>query len=199
MSRVPLSDDEFTAITQLLHDTAGLAFDASRRESLAYSVGERMRAIGVAEVSAYLAMVIDARGSGERQALLDEVTIPETHFFRNPPQIRALRKYVLPELLKPNADPHLPSLFFDERYVTKLSYSRVTRFLRRHAALDVVLRLPLNVVANILVEFFQHSLAAAHDLPPCFAGRRMRAIAPASLSHLPVSSVSCRRPLAVRR
>ena len=28
------------------------------------------------------------------------MTIPETHFFRNPPQIRALRKYVLPELLR---------------------------------------------------------------------------------------------------
>jgi chemotaxis protein methyltransferase CheR len=28
------------------------------------------------------------------------VTIPETHFFRNPPQVRALRQYVVPELLK---------------------------------------------------------------------------------------------------
>jgi chemotaxis protein methyltransferase CheR len=32
--------------------------------------------------------------------LLDEVTIPETHFFRNPPQIRALRQHVLPELMR---------------------------------------------------------------------------------------------------
>jgi chemotaxis protein methyltransferase CheR len=32
------------------------------------------------------------------------VTIPETLFFRNPPQIRALRKYVLPELLRQAAD-----------------------------------------------------------------------------------------------
>src|SRR5438876_1718616 len=124
---------------------------------------------------------------------------------RNDRKARRLPKHakpvpnVLPELLRPNADPHLPSLFFDERYVTKLSYSRVTRFLRGHAALDVVLRLPLNVVANILVEFFQHSPAAAHDLPPCFAGRRMGAIAPARLSHLLVSSVSCRWPLTVRR
>src|SRR4051812_43022765 len=104
MSRVALSDDQFTAISRLLHDAAGLAFDESRRESLAYSVGERMRAIGVADVSAYLAMVVDARGAGERQALLDEVTIPETHFFRNPPQIRALRAHVLPELLRQAAD-----------------------------------------------------------------------------------------------
>ena len=100
MSRVRLSDDEFTTLTGLLYRAAGLAFDDSRRESLAYSVHERMRAAGCADVASYLALVGGASGAQERQALLDEVTIPETHFFRNPPQIRALRKYVLPELLK---------------------------------------------------------------------------------------------------
>jgi len=100
MNRAPLSDHEFTTLTTLLHDAAGLVFDDSRRDSLAYSVHERMRAAGCADVASYLALVSAASGDDERQALLDEVTIPETHFFRNPPQIRALRKYVLPELLK---------------------------------------------------------------------------------------------------
>jgi chemotaxis protein methyltransferase CheR len=100
MSRAPLSDDEFTTLADLLYRTAGLAFDDSRRESLAFSVHERMRAAGCADVASYLALVAGGKGADERQALLDEVTIPETHFFRNPPQIRALRKYVLPELLK---------------------------------------------------------------------------------------------------
>jgi chemotaxis protein methyltransferase CheR len=99
MNRVVLSDAEFGALAKLLHDAAGLAFDDSRRESLSYSVAERMRILGCPDVLSYLGLL----GSGdakERQALLDEVTIPETHFFRNPPQIRALRKYVLPEVLK---------------------------------------------------------------------------------------------------
>ena len=100
MSRVRLSDHEFTTLTTLLYRAAGLAFDDSRRESLAFSVHERMRAAGCVDVASYLALVGDVAGADERQALLDEVTIPETHFFRNPPQIRALRKYVLPELLK---------------------------------------------------------------------------------------------------
>ncbi len=64
-------------------------------------IGERMRATGCAEVTAYLsALAAPGRGRAERQELLDEVTIPETHFFRNPPQIRALRAHVLPELLR---------------------------------------------------------------------------------------------------
>jgi chemotaxis protein methyltransferase CheR len=98
VNRLVLSDGEFNALARLLHDAAGLAFDHSRRESLSYSVTERMRATGAPDVLSYLSLVRD--DAKERQSLLDEVTIPETHFFRNPPQIRALRKYVLPEILK---------------------------------------------------------------------------------------------------
>lgn len=100
MRRIALSDAEFRQLAKLLRDSAGLAFDDARRESLAYSVAERMHVTGIAEVIDYLALVAGADGAKERQALLDEVTIPETHFFRNPPQIRALRQHVLPELLR---------------------------------------------------------------------------------------------------
>jgi chemotaxis protein methyltransferase CheR len=100
VKRLRLSDAEFAALAKLLHDSAGLAFDDSRRESLAFSITERMDALGCTDVASYLALLGAADGAGERQALLDEVTIPETHFFRNPPQIRALRKHVLPELLR---------------------------------------------------------------------------------------------------
>jgi chemotaxis protein methyltransferase CheR len=97
VKRQSLTDAQFAKFARLLHDSAGLAFDSSRRESLAYCVNERMRARACTDVAAYLDMLDDA---AERQALLDEVTIPETHFFRNPPQIRVLRSHVLPELLK---------------------------------------------------------------------------------------------------
>ena len=100
MKRPELTDLEFAAVARLLHDTAGLSFDGSRRDSLAYGVGERMRASGCGDVPAYLDLVSGPAGATERQALVDEVTIPETHFFRNPPQVRALRTHVLPELLK---------------------------------------------------------------------------------------------------
>src|ERR1035438_8855111 len=81
----------------------------------------------------------------------------------------------------------------------QLAHRRVARFLRRHAAIDVVLRLCLDVIPNVFVELLQHALGAPHDAPSCSVGRRIRAIAPASLSHLWVSTVSCRRPLGVSR
>lgn len=104
MSRIVLTDAEFSAAARLLHDAAGLTFDESRRDSLTFSIAERMKSVQSPDVATYLAMLSGPEGRVERQALLDEVTIPETHFFRNPPQVRALRKYVLPELLKQGAD-----------------------------------------------------------------------------------------------
>ena len=94
---VVLTDEEFGQLRVLLSRAAGLAFDEARRDGLAYSIAERLRATGSRDVAAYLAMVLTV--ADERQKLVDEVTIQETHFFRNPPQVRAMRSHILPELL----------------------------------------------------------------------------------------------------
>ncbi len=97
-----LDPADFAALRALLARAAGLVFDDSRRQSMAYSVAERLRATGAPDVPAYLRLLED---DTERQALLNEVTIQETHFFRNPPQSRVLRTHVLPELLR-HAESH---------------------------------------------------------------------------------------------
>ena len=94
-----LTDAELGRLRVLLHGTAGLVFEDSRRDSLGYCLGERLRATGDPDVAAYL-LRVEAPGSPELQPLLDEVTIQETHFFRNPPQARALHQHVLPELVR---------------------------------------------------------------------------------------------------
>jgi len=98
--RIDLTAEEFLEVRTVLDQTAGLVFDESRRDSLCYSLGERMAACGVGRVADYLALLRTPRGADEMQALLNEVTIQETHFFRNPPQFRALRQHVLPQLVK---------------------------------------------------------------------------------------------------
>lgn len=92
-----LTSEEFDVLRSHLARAAGLSFDDSRRESMAYSVAERLRGTGAADVASYLGLLTDPT---ESQLLLDEVTIQETHFFRNPPQVRALRDHVVPELLR---------------------------------------------------------------------------------------------------
>ena len=99
---VSLTREQFDALRALLATAAGLVFDDSRKKSMSFSVMERMRESGARDVPAYLLLLADP---AEQQRLLDEVTIQETHFFRNPPQVRALRAYVLPELIR-HADAH---------------------------------------------------------------------------------------------
>jgi len=98
-TKVVLDDAEYARVRLLLARAAGLVFDEARRDSMGYSIGERLRTTGIATVGAYLDEVCAPR-SPERQRLIDEVTIQETHFFRNPPQMRALRAHVLPELIR---------------------------------------------------------------------------------------------------
>ena len=99
MSAMVLRDAELTRLRILLSRAAGLIFEDSRRESLGFCVSERLRATGRSDVASYLDEV-ERPGTPELQALIDEVTIQETHFFRNPPQVRALREHVLPELVR---------------------------------------------------------------------------------------------------
>jgi chemotaxis protein methyltransferase CheR len=96
--RIDLSERDFDRVRNLLTEKAGLVFDDSRRDSLSYSLGERLTACQVATVDEYLALLPSS--PDEVQALLNAVTIQETHFFRNPPQFRALRQHVLPQLVK---------------------------------------------------------------------------------------------------
>ncbi|HZV26252.1 MAG TPA: CheR family methyltransferase [Acidothermaceae bacterium] len=95
-----LTDEEFNLLRKLLETSAGLVHDESRRDSLTFAVAGRMEASGASSPAVYLAMLSGPGGASERQQLIDVVTIQETHFFRNPPQIRALRQHVLPELIR---------------------------------------------------------------------------------------------------
>src|SRR5215210_695745 len=95
-----LTDLDFETVRDYLASGAGLVFDDSRRAGLAAVVLERMHVTSTVSVDAYLRLVGGSKGKEERQRLLDAVTVQETFFFRNTPQMEALRRRVLPELLR---------------------------------------------------------------------------------------------------
>lgn len=108
MSARVLTEEEYEHATQVLVRLAGLVFDVSRRGAISAILYERMEKTGHPSVDSYLAHVESSLGLDERQRLLDAVTIQETHFFRNLPQIEALRRDVLPDLLKRNRSTGRP-------------------------------------------------------------------------------------------
>jgi chemotaxis protein methyltransferase CheR len=103
-----LSDAEYSIVTDALVRMAGLVFDVSRRSAISAILHERLDRTGHSSVGSYLAHVESTLGAVERQQLLDAVTIQETHFFRNLPQIEALRRDVLPDLLRRNRSTGRP-------------------------------------------------------------------------------------------
>ncbi|HEX7188139.1 MAG TPA: CheR family methyltransferase [Actinomycetes bacterium] len=95
-----LDDADFATLRDYLRTEAGLEFDDSRRAGLTAVVADRLRTTGAGDLRTYLGALSGTAGEAERQRLLDSVTVRETHFFRNPPQMEALRRRVLPELLR---------------------------------------------------------------------------------------------------
>lgn len=105
-----LNDDDFTAVRRYLLAAAGLAFDDRRREGLAAVIADRRNVTGAPDVPTYLALLAGHHDEAvhEAQDLIDAVTVQETQFFRNGPQMEALRRRVLPELLRRTAGRERP-------------------------------------------------------------------------------------------
>ena len=83
--------------------TAGLVFDESRRPSLAAAMHERLARPAAPTSPPTSRCSARPHGADERQRLLDDVTIQETHFHRARPQIDALRDQLLPRAAAPAA------------------------------------------------------------------------------------------------
>jgi chemotaxis protein methyltransferase CheR len=77
----------------------GLLFDDTKLAFLAETLERRLAALDVAGVR-YLERLEGAQPLGEeRRALVEELTVPETYFFRNVEQLRAYAEVALPDRL----------------------------------------------------------------------------------------------------
>jgi chemotaxis protein methyltransferase CheR len=89
---------EIELFRDLLVRRSGIDFGRHREAFLESRVRRRMRQAGARSLYEYYRMVTGAGDSSpELQALVDEVSIHETAFFRNPAQFQTLESLVLPE------------------------------------------------------------------------------------------------------
>ncbi len=94
---LPLTDDLYLRFRDLLNARCGLFYPESKRGDLAYGLNTALRASGLPDLDA---LEQAARAPGPVwDALLAQLTIGETYFFRNAPQFSALRQTILPELI----------------------------------------------------------------------------------------------------
>ena len=98
-----MADGLFTELKAMVIDTTGMAFYADKDEELARILHERLAETGVADCAAYLDMLTDgSTGAAEMDALVAELTIGETYFFRHKEQFDALREIVFNDVIERN-------------------------------------------------------------------------------------------------
>lgn len=103
-SQIPMAsaafvrEPHFARLKRAVIDTIGLHYYEDKDESLAERAEQRRLAVGCGRAE-YLRRVLDPANHEELAALVDEITIGETYFFRYPQQFEALRQVVLPERL----------------------------------------------------------------------------------------------------
>jgi chemotaxis protein methyltransferase CheR len=99
-----LSDPLYPHLKEYLIESTGLAYYADKDADLARRIRRRLSDFGFQNCAPYLEILRDSRrGPAEMDALIEEITIGETYFFRHREHFDALRDLVLPDLIARNA------------------------------------------------------------------------------------------------
>lgn len=95
-----LSDGEFRELRDFIYQKCGIYFQDNKKYLLENKIGNRLEALKLNSFGDYIRFLkISPQGRTELNALFDAITINETSFFRNEPQIQAFEEVVFPELL----------------------------------------------------------------------------------------------------
>jgi chemotaxis protein methyltransferase CheR len=93
----PAADPQLLQVRDLIYQVAGILHPEHRIRFLEERCQKRMQLLGLSRLPEYYdRLTRGADRTTELTALLNEITIGETCFFRNLPQIEALRKVVFP-------------------------------------------------------------------------------------------------------
>jgi chemotaxis protein methyltransferase CheR len=84
----------------LVREVSGLELPAARRADLRRAVERALTATGLGDADALLRHLRGAGGRAALEAFVGDLTVGETHFFRNRPQFEALERHILPELIE---------------------------------------------------------------------------------------------------
>ena len=94
-----LTDEEFRLFRNLIYEESGIYLKDTRKDFLENRLVKRMTATGMISPYWYYKFVTEKKKT-ELVMLLDLLTINETSFFRNRPQLDLFRKTILTELIR---------------------------------------------------------------------------------------------------
>ena len=98
-ARPQLTGEQFAKFSSIIYDTAGIRFQENKNYFLASKILERCNVIGIDGADAYFDYLHSASGRSEYGHFIDAITINETFFYRNQPQLQAFETEVLSHLV----------------------------------------------------------------------------------------------------
>src|SRR3979490_2047581 len=84
----------------LEYQQCGMYFEERRAHFLQDRLQRRLKICGLDTFYAYYRLLTSYQGKAEMSALVENLTVNETSFFRNKPQLELFQKHVLEEILK---------------------------------------------------------------------------------------------------
>jgi len=97
---IQLSEPELKLLQTLVYQECGMFFDERRAHFLQDRLQRRLRACRLESFYSYYRLLTSREGRTELAAFLENLTINETSFFRNKPQLDLFHKVTLEELLR---------------------------------------------------------------------------------------------------
>lgn len=103
-------DPDLVRIRDLIYASAGIFHPDNKLGMLLDRCSRRMKEIQAPSLHDYFNCLTAKAAQAEMVALLNEITIGETCFFRNPRQLEALRHILIPKIMAAKTKPNLRSL-----------------------------------------------------------------------------------------
>jgi chemotaxis protein methyltransferase CheR len=97
--QIQISEPEYKLLQTLVYQECGMYFDERRAHFLQDRLQRRLKICGLDTFYAYYRLLTSYQGKAELSALVENLTVNETSFFRNKPQLELLQKGILEELL----------------------------------------------------------------------------------------------------
>ncbi|MGI9104197.1 MAG: CheR family methyltransferase [Terriglobales bacterium] len=95
-----LSEPELKLLQSLVYQECGMYFDERRSHFLQDRLHRRLKACRLESFYSYYRLLTSREGRAELAALLENLTINETSFFRNKPQMEMFHKTIMEDLLR---------------------------------------------------------------------------------------------------
>jgi chemotaxis protein methyltransferase CheR len=92
-----MSLQDFLSIRDFIYGRTGIFFSESKQYFLENRLNRRLQEVNLGAYRDYLGLLQGQQGREELKQLFNEITTNETSFWRNPPQIEAFQRIVLPE------------------------------------------------------------------------------------------------------